>query len=356
DAVGATARLLKILRDTRSTGGSDAHVINTLGLIGPGASAAIAEIAKSIDESSCEWAVGIALSRMGPEGVAALLKLRDHKNKTARIWVHAGLVLARRDSRPIAVDVNQSIEAIIAYLDDGDASIRLSAVRALAEIGPPATPAARKLANLLKDKDRWVRHCSAWALVQIGPADKTLIPALLDAISDADKDTRSYAIIALAKMGPEARSAAPALAKLLVQKEGAELAYPIIMAIQSIKPDAKDVVPSLIQKLNADVAANTRGPDPLLVEVLASYGESAADAVPALIQCLTVRGKNASYLHYPAIGALGRIGPKAKPAVSALKTLSPMYSEYVHWALVRIEAANPTTVPAGDYPQQNWME
>ncbi len=81
---------------------------------------------------------------------------------------------------------------------------------------------------------------------------------------------------------------------------------------------------------------------------LGEAGESAADAVPALIGLLADKGED-GLVRRMAAYTLGQIGPKAKAAVPALKLLlGDPVREVVTQTLVSLRSIDPTSVPKMD--------
>ncbi len=81
---------------------------------------------------------------------------------------------------------------------------------------------------------------------------------------------------------------------------------------------------------------------------LGEAGESAGDAVPALIELLADKGDD-GLVRRMAAYALGQIGPKAKAAVPVLKTLlGDPVREVVTQTLVSLRAIDPSSVPKMD--------
>jgi len=72
---------------------------------------------------------------------------------------------------------------------DKSATVRLSAVDSLGDMGRAAAPAVPALIEALADEDASVRGKAAWSLARVGPAGKDALPALKQL---AEKDTVSW--------------------------------------------------------------------------------------------------------------------------------------------------------------------
>ncbi len=85
---------------------------------------------------------------------------------------------------------------------------------ALAEIGPPAAPAAPRLTEVLETETRpEVRREAALALGAIGPGAAIGVPALTEALGDKEVTVAAGAAYALGRIGAQAKPAEAALAK-----------------------------------------------------------------------------------------------------------------------------------------------
>jgi HEAT repeat protein len=91
----------------------------------------------------------------------------------------------------------------VAQLKDPDASLRLQAVKALAEQGTEPG-VVQALADSLKEENAFVRRDAAHALARIGPAARPAVPALVAALKDREPSVRKATAGALKKIDPEA--------------------------------------------------------------------------------------------------------------------------------------------------------
>ena len=222
----------------------------------------------------------------------------------------------------------------------------------------------REYLDKLSHADTSVRDRAAAALVRIGPP---AVPVLIEALKDNNPDRsqiRDYAVQILHRIG---LPAAPALIAVLKNERYNESArYYAAQTLQQLGPDAKIVVPELIEVLK-DKSSKSRveaaqvlgsiGPGawasaPILVEALKdkdwNLQENSAivlgkvsnsEVVPAIVEIL--RSQDDSVREMAAL-ALSEIGPAAKVAIPALTDMLKDQRVFVRKsaakALVRIGA------------------
>jgi HEAT repeat protein len=175
-----------------------------------------------------------------------------------------------------------------------------------------------KLADQLTSRDLTVRREAAYELSQLGVRAKPALPALLKALDDDDKQVWSSVIAALAAMGPEAKEVVPVLIERVDGRKGKgrrerDVTFGVMRVAYVLSRMGPDAIPPLI----AALGENDFGLHLAAARALGSMGPAAHEAVPALIKNLadpqeSVRDETAQ--------ALGLIGPAAGPAlVSALQ-------------------------------------
>jgi hypothetical protein len=140
-----------------------------------------------------QWPRGEAVGRLGGPRRAA-----------ERLALYARLPGVKSAHRQIAVGLlsecgTSGVPALIGFLVDGDPIVQLSAVDALARIGPEAAEAGPALARLLAGPDPWIGALAATALGRTGPAE-VAIPELTRALASTDARLRSAASEALKKI------------------------------------------------------------------------------------------------------------------------------------------------------------
>jgi HEAT repeat protein len=140
------------------------------------------------------------IGRLGEEGVLALSRgLRDsdvqlRKNVALAFNVLAGDWFDRSWPK---LDIKKGLPALVAALQDSDASVRAWSAQAIGEIGPDAAQAVPALVTLLSNADEGSRNSACIALRGIGPAAKEALPALRNSLADPSKDVRLFAALAI---------------------------------------------------------------------------------------------------------------------------------------------------------------
>jgi HEAT repeat protein len=165
--------------------------------------------------------------------------------------------------------------------ESGPAALHAGVAEVLGRIGPAASPAAAALAGLLSSDDARCRRCAARALGQIGPRAGDPLFALLPILSDPVESVR--------------KAAASALEDTLVGWR--------------YMPQTTKEAARLLAAL--DCGDGRAAP---LLEAFAVIG---APATPLLAEAVRKSGR---VVRRNAAVALGRIGPDARDAVSALQS------------------------------------
>ncbi len=152
----------------------------------------------------------------------------------------------------VGSDAVPAVPALMATLDDSDATLRRETLFALGAIGPGAAPAVEKIAEKLADSDPDVAHAACYALSQIGPAAQAALPALEKQMGSDDEFMRITAVWAALKINPnDARlqeKAVPYLVKALTNERvhvRVEAAY----TLGEIGGPAKAAIPALEKSL-----------------------------------------------------------------------------------------------------------
>jgi HEAT repeat protein/beta-lactamase regulating signal transducer with metallopeptidase domain len=217
-----------------------------------------------------------------------------------------------------------AVVALAAALKDGDASVRLSAIRALGSIADPR--AVQALIEALRtDSDATVRNTAAWALGEI--ESRAATAALVQAMaSDRSIEVRRTAAWALGQI--EDPAAVEGLTRA-VRDPDAQVRETAVWALGEI--ESRAAVPALSAALrDGDVAVRR-----LAVWALGQI--EAAEAVPALTAVLRDSDRE---VRENAVWALGEI--ESAEAVPALATVLGDQDARVRnqaaWALGQIES------------------
>ncbi|MBT5533388.1 hypothetical protein HOK31_10035, partial [Candidatus Poribacteria bacterium] len=135
--------------------------------------------------------------------------------------------------------------ALLAMLDDSDASVRESVVTALAS-APAKPPVTAGLVAAARDKSESVRVRAISAL-STAPASDEVVTALTNALKDRSTPVRNGAILALGKHGSRARTAAPALVAVLKSNGNAYTRSFASTALGQVASPTEAVVSALVQ-------------------------------------------------------------------------------------------------------------
>ncbi len=190
-------------------------------------------------------------------------------------------------------------------LTDESRVVRYRAARDLGGIGPRAHAARPALFEALKNESGSVRVSAARALRRIGVQAKD-VPALIVALKDKDFSVRRVAALALGEIGHEAKAALPALK----ERKGPAFAC----AIVQIDPDDEAGIPYLIEEINS-TDYNTYYRDAAIL-ALGRIGPRAKAALPALRRILNDNDKGNDNFSYRMLAAyaIARIDPSDKIA------------------------------------------
>jgi HEAT repeat protein len=256
-----------------------------------------------------------------------------------------------------------ALPALLQAADDSDLEVRRAVMAALQEVvvpgslpvvmeaAKPSAPARvrvaamglfwkftktgqdRALVDILltasRDDDPIIRRNVAATLVFFPSHVQETIPVLVQALKDKTKapspgeaSVAEAAASSLGGLGPRAASALPALFDILKGQEYENLLrHTVIMALPRIG-NASVTVPRLVQVVQDKSQGEFRG---AAAGILAQFGPSARQAVPALIEALKEKDareqKVAEKLQLGAIYTLGEIGPPARAAMPILTAL-----------------------------------
>lgn len=227
-------------------------------------------------------------------------------DKNPDIRLHAADSLGRMG--PAA---EEAVPDLIQVISEGNGTLRVRAINALAGIGAASVPA---LTPVLNHQDSATRCAAADALGSIGAGATEAIPALVVLLSERNREVAQHAASALGFIGP---AAVPAL----LQVAGRGDSYATEMAgtaFSHLKADA-DVVHELDRVLrNPGEAPGMRG---FAAKALGNMREKAAEAIPDLV--LSLHDENEE-VRSAARWALGQIGPAAVPSLQeSLKSNDP---------------------------------
>jgi HEAT repeat protein len=230
---------------------------------------ALAALEKMLGDSSAEVRHGLtfALPRCGKEATAALLRLADDREAKVRAYAIAGLARLPADEKATLAVLAKKAK------DDPDRTVRQSALRGLARLGPAAQGA---ILAALDDREPAVQATALQMLPAVKVEAKKAVPRLRALAEKAENEqVREAAVLALGRLGgPEAEAA---IGKVLAC-DNSLTRKACLQHLARKKSATKEHVPALIKAL-ADPDADVRA---LAVHVLGSLGGDARSALPAV--------------------------------------------------------------------------
>lgn len=172
------------------------------------------------------------------------------------------------------------------------------------------------LVEQLADQDPNVRAAAAVALGRLAAEPETVLPRLLDRFDDraaaqVDGNVAEVWYFAALAAGEYGTVAVPPVIELL-QRDDHQRRMGASLVIMVLGPAAKDVLPTLIEALQAADLETRR---PALMSALLSLGVEAKPAMPLMLEFL---GDEDFHTQYWACRVLGAIGPEARVAVPEL--------------------------------------
>ena len=166
-----------------------------------------------------------------------------------------------------------SVGELIARLESGDVAQRRVAARALGERADVDDRAVAALTKRVEDSDAEVRHVSIRALGEAGHAAKSSVSALEESLNDSDARVRVAAALAIHKIDPANRSFEPVLIGAMRRGDGR-----VLLAIGEMGPEGAWAVPTLVELLSHE-SAKIRS---LAARTLGRIGPAAGAAKSAL--------------------------------------------------------------------------
>jgi HEAT repeat protein len=214
-------------------------------------------------------AQGAAKTQEDPLGPAVLFAVPDLAGKLTHEDPGVRLACVRA-LYALGIDAAPAAEALIKALEDGDASVRAGAVRALGRIGPAAlseavaVKVAVGLAGRAEDDNENVRTSALTFVRHYGAAAAPAVGSLTRALKTGDARTQLLAIQALYVIGAKAKAAVPGLTAALASPE-AEVRIAAAQALGRFGRDAAAATKALVEALNdANVAVRQAASEALL--------------------------------------------------------------------------------------------
>jgi HEAT repeat protein len=194
-----------------------------------------------------------------------------------------------------------------------------------------------KLIFLFGDLDlqrRWEILNSLFSISADAPPDPDLVPLFLLACGDPHAEVRESALRCLDELGSSATNALPAIQKLC-----ADTNLPVRVlaarALWDISHQTNAAVPVLYGILSQTTDTTQRF---WIAYYLAGMNTASSVVIETLASSLT---NKSGFIATSACESLGRLGPAATPAITALRTArdsaGPLLSAYATRALAQIE-------------------
>lgn len=252
--------------------------------------------------------------------------LRSDRYDNTRAAINA----LRRLGSKSPVFVNFLIEELVD--NNGYSSYYL---QILGDIGPPAADAIPVIKAIFEDSnaDSWLQYKAIETLARIGTG-REIADILMHYADDYPRPVRCMAIKSLGKLRPTPDGLVDTLMDMLPKEPDREIRKSICIALGDIGPEAKEVVPILME----NVLPKLRGSHPGMwaVEALGNIGPDAEDATPILIESLEytyryalVYSDNWHQDFIETVFVLGDIGPGAIDALPILREY--LDSDHLRW-------------------------
>lgn len=212
-------RMAAVVRDFRQPLATRVEAARTIEKLGARASAAVPDLVAVLDrlrgaeQEPLQEAVIEALGQIGAAAKVALPSFAKAAARTADI----DLAIKRSTELILVASDSQIIDVLMQQLLSRDASTRLRAAKALADIGPGARIAVPLLNALLTDPDNDVRRTAIVAFRLIQPNVKppeAFIRAVAVDLKDSDANYRLLAARTLGRIGTPAAIVLPELEAL----------------------------------------------------------------------------------------------------------------------------------------------
>ncbi len=117
--------------------------------------------------------------------------------------------------------------------NDADAEVRMSAIGALADINPLSKETIQGILAALNDPDGGVKYAAGEVLYAIGPKlGPEVVPTLVSALMDPNPTVQQMALQLLGGLGPTAKEAIPALRDFVARQPTNDLAKEALRVIE----------------------------------------------------------------------------------------------------------------------------
>ncbi len=248
------------------------------------------------------------LDDIDPSDVLALSKKLEDPDESIRLQAIRAIAEFGPEARAL-------IPTLVKAWKDTNPSLRIAITKALEQIGPPAAEAASMLFDLVNSSVPEQKRYAAEMLAtpNLVKKDKAL-PALLKLAKDGDAETRRKAVVGLGTIGTvNKKEAAAVLVECLADQDAPPVRSASAVALGLLGPEIKaDALAKLLETLGDDDATVVLASS----NAIARMGNPAESDLPVLLK--TLQGKKAMER---AVGLelLVKLGPKAKAALPHLQ-------------------------------------
>jgi HEAT repeat protein len=269
-ARSAVSSLVRLVRDPDVE--VSAAACNALGQIG-GPAAVEPLVTRLLKGDAASKPAALALARLGPTarlGVAPLIGVLKSEKEDGQF---ARAVLERLGATAVP-DLEEALK-------QRDVATRRAAAEVLGLMGPRAAAVGPALVQVLRDADASVAVSAARALVRIEP-DKAAVavPVLVKLFADKNEKVATAAALVLADSGPDVRAALPTLLAALQSKDEKAIRRAAYVLGRMRRVPAEGVA-RLRSALAGPAAAR-----PAVVQALGMLGGAAKDSLPDLPRAL----------------------------------------------------------------------
>ncbi len=188
-------------------------------------------------------------------------------------------------------------------LSDQNATIRLTAARALGEMGAPARPAIPELVKACADAAPGVRAAALGGLVAARTNSKIILPLMQTAMRDAEPIVRLTALQLIPFLGEAAHPLGDAMLAALRDPDATVRRT----AIENVGPAQPEAIPILLENLGDATM------QPALLDALGRIGTGAESAAPRLIELLGSASKERRVQIFATLSKTG--APAVAPAL-----------------------------------------
>jgi HEAT repeat protein len=291
-----------------------------------------------LDKSESEWlkelagpvaarrAAVFALGKLGidagPRVVPALTRSLADEDTAVRAGAARAIgEIVQQLGRGAALSWDTTGPALIKAAGDPEARVRRAAVVALGSFGAAAAPAVDTLRKALGDAEAEVRQNAAWALGNVGVIEGDLVGELCDRLRDEEALVRRDTVGALAELyrveanRPKMKEVGQAMVRLLREEITPEGKPRDAVVLSTALEKLLTFGPVTVDNLGTTLTPLLRGEDDDLARLAAmtlasAGGKDAGLGLPVLVRGLKADDPNAQEL---AAASLAQLGQLAEP-------------------------------------------